>query len=838
MKKFSTLSFFLFCASMFLSAAPRTVDAARVLAATHFSSRSSSVSGKQHAPAAELQLAYTHPMSAAFSAPTGRDAPGSLAALYVFNNGDNGFVIVSADDCAKEVLAYSDHGTFDANEIPANVQFYLNVYAAEIARGKAHGVVRKAAKKAASYPAVSPLCTAQWNQDTPYNNLCPMDGSNRSVTGCVATAAAQLLYANKYPTKGVGSHSYTWNNQTLSANFGATTYQWSNMLDDYSGYSTTTQKSAVATLMYHCGVACNMEYSSDASGAYNEEMARGLVSYFGYDKGIYHLPKDYLKENDLLAMMSNDLQAGHTIFMGGATKQQEGHAFICDGMDTKGYLHINWGWGSYCDGYYQISALEPADQGIGGASSGLPFTEGVTVALNIKPDAGGSEAVTLTATSITMTTANTIGKNDIATFSIVDLENNGLYTVSNDIAFLVYNEDGSIYGSYSTSVSVNLDPWYYYDTPRNASINLSSLADGKYYLSVGVVQNNTFWPFLAYATGEQLFDFTVSGSTITFSDLVPEPTPEPIAPSLDFEYLTAYDYQSKGYANNLDFYFETADCDDSGEVQVGTYLYMVAFARSMSSVVGTYVLNGTTEIGSIYGAELVYGDGTTEEKKELTSGYFTVKQDILGNYLISFDFYDEEGNNYTLTEHTISSANMIAGTYDSASEKWRKYTLQNDRVTSALPVSTALSMIQNIQGTSKTLHKFFVEGLISSLKNTPAEMETYGSCRLYLSDDGTTNNQVYGYNLRWLNNNIFTAAAGELLHEQDTIVVFGPMQNYNGNTPEVQGYIYEHRANENSSAMGVEHTLETATPQKLLREGQLYIRREKTLYDVLGKIIE
>ena len=826
MKKFSTFVLFL-CVSMCLSAAPRTVDAAKALAATHFSSRSSAVSGKQNAPAAEPRLAYTHPLSA---------AEANTPALYVFNNGDNGFVIVSADDCTKEVLAYSDQGTFNASDIPANVQFYLNMYAGEIARAKAHGVVRKPAKKAAAYPAVSPLCTAQWDQDAPYNNLCPKDGSSRSVTGCVATAAAQLMYANKYPTKGTGSHSYTWNGKTLSVNFGSTTYQWSNMRDDYSGSSTSAQKSAVATLMYHCGVACDMDYSSDASGAYNEDMARGLISYFGYDKGIYYLPKDYLKENALLALMSNDLQAGHTIFMGGATKQNEGHAFICDGMDTKGYLHINWGWSGYCDGYYQISALEPADQGIGGASSGLPFTEDVTVALNIKPDAGGNEAVTLTATSITMTTATTIAKTDNATFNMAELENRGLYTVSADIAFSVYNEDWSYYGTGISGASVNLDPWYYYDN-KTASVNLSSLADGKYYLSIGVVQNNTFWPILAYATGEQFFPFTVSGSTITFSEYEPEPEPEPIAPSLDFEYLTVYDYQSKGYDNNLDFYFETADCDGSGEVQVGTYIYLEAFARSMNSVVGTFVLDGTDAIGSIYAGELAYGDGTTEDCKELISGYLTVIQDILGNYLISFDFYDEDGNNYTLTEHTISSANMVAGTYDSAAKTWWKYTLSNDRVTAALPVSTTLNMIANIEGTSKTLHNFFVEGLISTIKNTPAQMETYGSCRLYLSDDGTTNKQLYGYNLRWLNNTIFTADAGEMLHEQDTIVVFGPLQNYNGNTPEVQGYIYEHHAGEKQPSAGVEQTVETDTPQKVLRDGQLYIRREKTIYDVLGKNI-
>ena len=778
MKKFSILGVFLLCASMFLSAAPRTVDAARVLAATHFSSRSSSVSGKQHAPAAELRLAYTHPMSA---------AEANSPALYVFNNGDNGFVIVSADDCAKEVLAYSDHGTFDANKLPANVQFYLNVYAAEIARGKAHGVVRKASKKAASYPAVSPLCTAQWNQDTPYNNLCPMDGSSRSVTGCVATAAAQLLYANKYPTTGTGSHSYTWNNQTLSANFGATTYQWSNMLDDYSGYSTTAQETAVATLMYHCGVACNMGYSADASGAYNEDMERGLVSYFGYDKGIYHLLKDYLKESDLLAMMANDLQAGHTIFMGGATKEQEGHAFICDGMDAKGYLHINWGWGGYCDGYYQISALEPAEQGIGGASSGLPFTEGVTVALNIKPNADGNEAVTLTATSITMTTANTIGKNDNASFRIVDLANNGLYTVSNKIAFSVYNEDGSIYSSSSTGVSVNLDPWYYYEKPINASINLSSLADGKYYLSVGVVQNNTFWPFLAYATGEQLFAFTVSGSTITFSDLVPEPTPEPIAPSLDFTQAEVYNWDASGSTNHYDIHFCTADYDNSGNAVKGTRLYLYAYAKSMTSLVGTFAVNGSSSIGDVFEAKFYYGDGDTEAEITLSSGYVTITLDEKGNYLLSYELTDTNGNTYTEAGRIIAAANVTGHNTQTSSP----YTLTNEKVSAVLSASEALTMTANLSHTNLTTMSYFVEGLTSYCRNTADQVAGYGTNRFDISDDATTTNQFYSYNTKWLGNTSYTAEVSNYPQIGDRVVIFGPVQNYSSTTPEIKGYIYE-----------------------------------------------
>lgn len=825
MKKSLFLFMFLLGASMYVHAVSRSVEAAQALAVQHFAERCVGVSGKQYSPAAKPVLVYTQVLSDASETP----------AYYVFNEPIDGFVIISADDCAREVLGYSDEGSFDAEHIPSNVQFYLDVYAREIGCAKAHGVVRKPAKKAASYPAIGPLCTAKWDQDSPYNNLCPLLGSKRAYTGCVATAAAQVMYANQYPAQGIGSHSYTWNDKTLSANFGSTTYAWKQMLDSYSGNSTTAQKEAVATLMYHCGVACDMEYGTDASGAYSSDMARALVSYFGYDKGIWQLPKDYFSESQLLSIVSQDLQAGHTIMMGGATKKEEGHAFICDGMDTKGYLHINWGWSGAYDGYYQISALEPADQGIGGASSGLPFTEGVELCVNIIPDAGGNARLTPTADALEMTTSNTISNTSAATFRITELANCGLYAIDGRLAFGVYNEDGSWYGGATTTEEVGLDPWQYYIEAINVSVDLSSLSDGKYYLSLGVVQDKTYWPLFVYATGEKLYPFTVSGSTITFSESASEPDPEPIAASQDFTYLIVYDYDSKGYENNLTFFFETEDYKVKDDKVKGTLLYVDVFARSMTSIVGTYLIDGKEEIGSIWESTLLYGDGNTSAEKKLQSGYLTIAQDGEGNYLVSYDLYDTEGNNYSDNQHIIVLDNTLAGTYDNRQGQWVEYNLRNERVSAALPVSTTLTMIGSIDGTSKTLHNFFVEGVISSIKNTPAEMGQYGSCRLYLSEDGSEKNSLYGYNLRWLNDSRFTESAGKLLSEQDTIVVFGPLQNYNGTTPEVHGCICEHRPS--SSSTGIDKSAQSVSemPQKFLRDGRLYIRREKVIYDVLGK---
>lgn len=834
MKKVFLFLSVLFGLNTLLYAVPRSAESAQLLAVQHFTEHRSAPSWKQYAPMANPVLVYTQYTS----------SEGNTPALYVFNNTTDGFVIVSADDCTKDVIAYSDHGTFDPAHIPSNLQHMLSMYAREIASARANGLVRKPARTAATYTAVSPLCTAKWGQDSPFNNQCPMDGSERAVSGCVATAAAQVMYANKHPQKGTGSHSYTWNGKTLTANFGNTTYQWSNMLDSYAGYATSTQKTAVATLMYHCGVACEMEYSADGSGAYTEDMATGLTSYFGYDKGIKVLRKDYLTEDQMLTAISADLQAGHTILIDGATTNREGHAFVCDGMDTQGYLHINWGWDGYCDGYYQVSALEPADQGIGGASSGLPFTEGVSAFTNIKPDAGGEETVTMTAEKVTMTSASTISKTTLATFRLDTVMNHGLYSTNATIAFLLYDSLLANYGSATTMVSASMDPYYYYYF-RNASIDLSALPDGNYYLSLAVTQDNILTPIYVYASGETLFPFCVSGNSITFSSPIPmpasgttqdtDPEPEPLSPSLDFTYLTVYDYQSKGYDHNLDIMFTTADYSQSGDAQSGTALYLGTLAKSMTSLIGTYVINDAEQIGSIWSTELTYGDGTTKKEVELRSGYLTISSDTEGNYLISFDFYDTEGNNYLLTNHTIASGNTLAGTFDVEKNKWVAYDLQNEQVSGALSATTALAMIARINSTNQSLHDFFVEGIVSTLVNTPSEMAYYGSCRLYISDDGTTENQLYGYNLHWLNDAKFDSINNQLIHLQDTITVFGRLQNYNGNTPEVKGYIYQHIPYENSTTQLSAPAADQSLIRKFLQNGEVYIRRDKKTYHVSGK---
>ena len=234
---------------------PRTMEEAMQIAGRFAADNQPSVSSVQRIrralsasrPAQSMQLAYTQ---------TQTDT--ATPALYVFNttSDDGGFVIVSADDRTRAILGYTDNGHFDSDNIPDNMRFWLRMYASEIAslsddpatnlKAAAANFHATAANFSATdatttYPTVAPLLgQTVWGQGTPFNNLCPEVNGDHCPTGCVATAAAQIMYHHKHPAKGTGSHSYQWNNQTLSADFANTTFDWANMLPSYKGnYSDT-----------------------------------------------------------------------------------------------------------------------------------------------------------------------------------------------------------------------------------------------------------------------------------------------------------------------------------------------------------------------------------------------------------------------------------------------------------------------------------------------------------------------------------------------------------------------------------------------------------------------
>jgi len=317
---------------------------------------------------------------------------GVTPAMYVFNRGEqDGFVLISADDRLETVLGYTDSGHFDGTQASPALKWWLRRYAEQISAWSALEE-QETSMVADTTTAISPLLGAvKWAQEVPYYNRCPKDlfSDSISMTGCVATAAAQIMKKWQYPEHGTGTHSYECCQtayqpyrkecQTLALNFDTISFDWAGMRDVYRFKYTKREAQAVATLMYACGVACDMIYTSDGSASYTDEMGKGLITYFGYTyevfatactRKVYRAAKQYYGKDialdkthfscttsELEAYLNADLEAGRPVLMGGQDEQYGGHEFVCDGRDESGKYHFNWGWSGGENGYYTLSAL-------------------------------------------------------------------------------------------------------------------------------------------------------------------------------------------------------------------------------------------------------------------------------------------------------------------------------------------------------------------------------------------------------------------------------------------------------------------------------------------------
>lgn len=306
--------------------------------------------------------------------------------FYVFNQGSQRFVIVSGDERMKEILGYSEQGAFVVENLPDNVKSWLAMYVKEkeflAQRTTTYKLLptAEAQTRAASFPAsIAPLLkNIAWDQDAPYNDLCPESGGERTVTGCVATAMAQLMKFHGYPANGIGSNSYTTKTLKLTCAFDFTTsYEWDKMLDTYvkNGY-TDEQAEAVATLMYACGVSVNMNYNlsnNGGSGASSYTAMTSLRDYFNYDPNMRFCVRDCYSHAEWMELIKTELSEGRPIYFS-ASSESGGHAFLFDGYDANDMVHVNWGWGGSSNGYFSVSSLDPDELGIGGGTSTSGFT--------------------------------------------------------------------------------------------------------------------------------------------------------------------------------------------------------------------------------------------------------------------------------------------------------------------------------------------------------------------------------------------------------------------------------------------------------------------------------
>ena len=331
----------------------------------------------------------------------------SSRGYYVFpHDGNCGYTIVSGDDRMPEIVGYSTTDTYSEENMPDGMKHLMQAYeamATALANGDAKAERCLAEKEALAadstyrQPRVAPLLAdVAWGQSEPYNNLCPMyDGQRRTVTGCVATAMAQLMMYYKYPQTlksdipAYQTKSYQLDMPSVSA---GERYDWDNMLPQYSGSAyTAAQANAVAKLMYHCGLSFEADYGPSTSAWCRPNV---LVKYWGYDPDVIRpLYRENFSLREWTAILDAELQALRPVYYRGCSTTSGSHAFLCDGADGNGLYHINWGWSGWSNGYFDITVLNSDYSGAESATApadGFNYT--CSMIVGIMPDNGVADA--------------------------------------------------------------------------------------------------------------------------------------------------------------------------------------------------------------------------------------------------------------------------------------------------------------------------------------------------------------------------------------------------------------------------------------------------------------
>lgn len=400
------------------------------------------------------------------------------ASLYIFNIDDKGFVIVSADDRAKPILAFSDEGALDFDNIPSNMAYYLDRYAkaisiavennleaeAEITEEwnlvKSRGIITEETVGR----SVAPLIDLLWNQDNPYNYYCPTapgGPGGRAYVGCAADAMAMVMKFWNYPDAGVGEHSYIPPGfPQQSVTFGEA-YDWENMPKQLYITSPQNQIHAIAILMYHCGVSINMGYGWNGSGAYSTDVPEAMASHFKYTDKMELKYRDSYTKRAWEDMLIANFDQGFPAFYAGYSASSGGHAFVCDGYTEDRYFHFNWGWTGTGNGDFAIDALNPVVWG-----QTMQFNDGQNAIFDMIPDyayesmvaapdidARANSAYSKKGTiEVEMPTTTELGA-ELTTIEKIVIERNGVEVYSeSDVtpgSVVTYEDEVSDYGCYS-----------------------------------------------------------------------------------------------------------------------------------------------------------------------------------------------------------------------------------------------------------------------------------------------------------------------------------------------------------------------------------------------------
>lgn len=405
---------------------------------------------------------------------------------YVFNAGEqHGFVVVSGDDRTPAILGYADAGAFDATSIPDNMKAWLQGYADQLAALTASG--KDTVAVAREHQAIRPLLKTTWNQDTPYNNLCPLDNGERSATGCVAVAMAQIINYHKHPamtTKTIPA--YTTNTKKIKVGaIPSTAIDWDHLLNSYSGSETAAQKQAVANLQFLCGAAAEMDYTSNqGSAAPSSSAVKAMKTYFDYDDATRLIDRGDYRVAEWDDIIYSELASGRPLYYSGQSSGG-GHAFVVDGYDKDGLYHVNWGWGGYCDGYFLLSILDPgSNSAIGASSSTDGYSYDQDAIVGAQPNTGVAYQPEVRLTTGGISTSQTTVTKHLGSFPVnyvSEVRNYMGDTYTFTLGTGVYDTDNHLVYS-QTEHSVELDDTWGYSALEH-SCNVPALPDGTYFIT-------------------------------------------------------------------------------------------------------------------------------------------------------------------------------------------------------------------------------------------------------------------------------------------------------------------------------------------------------------------
>ena len=679
---------------------------------------------------------------------------------YVFNVGDDdGFVIVSGDDRTSPILGYADAGSFDEQRLPSNLQAWLKGYADQLRWLDEHpqydntATPARAPRKATAKNAIPALLTTTWNQTSPYNDQCPkFVNNNQSLTGCVATAMAQVMYYHQWPaatTKEIPSFQYAqgWSGGplTVAAIPANTTFDWSNMLPSYSGFESEMQKNAIAKLMAVAGASVKMNYADDANGgssAYNVDVDDALRDYFDYSATTQYVFRGDYNYTDWTDLIYKEIAEARPVFYSGQSSGG-GHAFVVDGFDGEGYFHVNWGWGGLHNGHFLLSVLNSEGNEGAGASStsdgygfdqeaviGIKKNEGEIVPEKVKPVMSG-EIASVSGNSVSFSAWNATGATN--TFDI------GIGYVKTDQS-LEY-----ITGWFNNPLE--------YNQGYNASAlkaTVSGLADGTYkVVPICRLSGSEKWmTYVDYETEYVLAE--ISGGVVTLTHI------KPAAPYIALT-TSSFDLPSEAkvclpltitanvknsgdefygqlflFASTTDFKgtpVATTGCTiRSGETfpvefccqlaQVGTLNLWVATDKEGTNVIGQTMMTTTGVSGTTDDINISYTrvisplstDGTKLLSNEVTVTYTLTNPSTEYNYQGKFYFYRYEwtgmnGSGWGPVEELVIPANSSitwtvvysdlnpANTYSFTIEQTKDGNVTNrqEHIYETYPIATAVS---------------------------------------------------------------------------------------------------------------------------------------------------